>query len=210
MNKRDLFNVLKYEFFNRSKNIDDNINLVCTNLYTYVTKDFMFNRWIKELFINKEKFWTDLDNDENVLFMERLFCGISYIKNPENIETIERIKKNIIDNKKVKSNRKVEVNLEKIVYGKEYLEKKKSLLQLIFETKEEFDTLSEKVFEIIDLVNQIKDLVLQDSSLQEDYLEFINNEKVKYIIILNDVCNYIITSETKLFSYSEKVKNKIN
>lgn len=208
---KELFDLLKYEFFNSSsKNIDADMKTVCTNFYSYITNSFMFNRWISGLFINKEKFVDDLYNDENILFMERLFCGITYVKNPKNIEVIKRLQENIKSNRKEKSNEKVDENLEKKVFGKEYLEKKKSLLQLIAETKEEFNALSKDVFEANDIINQIKDLVLEDLSLHNDYLEFINNEKVKYVRSLNDVCRYVLTSKTNMFSIAETLKKNKN
>lgn len=207
MNK-DLFEILKYEFFNKSKKLDTDVDLVSTNLYSYITESFMLYRWINGLFINRIKFLTDLENDENILFMERLLCGISYVKCPQNLETIKRLKKNIIDNKQIKLNKRLNENLEAKANGKEYMEKKRNILRLIDETKDYYNGLSEKVYELNDLINQIKDLVLQDVSLYSDYLKFINREKVKYILTLNEVCKYIDSGKTKMFSDEEKLKNK--
>jgi len=49
---------------------------------------------------------------------------------------------------------------------------------------------------------------LQDVRLYSDYLKFINREKVKYILTLNEVCKYIDSGKTKMFSDEEKLKNK--
>lgn len=208
MEKRDLLETLKYCTFDELNSIDEDVSELTKDMNFYVSESVLLHMWIHDLLFHKKLFENDLLNSEAEIFMDRLIDGIAYAVNPDNKMAIEILQKNIMEQRQERTVSK-EIDFAKTIFGIEYLNKKTKILHIFKDVKESFDLFSSKVFDIYSLIDQMIEIVEGDKSLEDDFVTFMNNDKIKFLCRLNDVCNYINNpTDEKIMKLDEKLKTK--